>query len=212
MSDKLRLFIGLRVSMATLARLTEVRDALARDAESADVAVRWLAPASYHVTLGFLGWSRPEVIEAVRDRVGAALAGVRGFSIQARGLGAFPSVDAARVVWAGFEESRPLGDLAARVRDAAGSLGFEAEARPFHPHVTLGRIRKVADLSGLLVRYAEQSFSGTSVDSVILFESIMKSSGSEYVERASWSLEAGSKSRKRHTEGLDPSLTDNEED
>jgi 2'-5' RNA ligase len=206
-SDKVRLFVGVRVSMEALAELTELRRTLARRADDAGLKVRWVAPATYHVTLAFLGWSRSEVVEPLRDRIGDALAGQRRFRFTGNGLGAFPRPDKARVVWAGVSDGGELAELAGRVGRAAGELGFAIDDRPFHPHVTLGRCRKVADLSELLLPYAEQAFSETSVESVILFESIMKSSGSEYVERASWGLEAASKDRKRQTDGLDPSLT-----
>ena len=211
MSDQLRLFVGVRVSMDTVARLRQTRSDLARAADEAEVAIRWVAPASYHVTLQFLGWARPPVVEALGDGVGEALSGVRGFRFAARGLGAFPEAGRARVVWAGLDDGGCLGQVAAKVGEATAALGFPREKRAYHPHVTLGRLKKVADVGPLLVPYAEQSFSETVVDSVILFESRMKSSGSEYVEVASWPLELPSKGAKRQTEGLDPSLKHRED-
>lgn len=212
MSDQLRLFVGVRVSMETVAGLREARAGLARAADDAGIAIRWVAPASYHVTLQFLGWARPPVVSALRDRIGEALAGARGFRFTTRGVGAFGSATGARVVWAGIDDGGRLGEVAVRVAGATATLGFEADKRPYHPHVTLGRLKKLADVTELLVPYAEQNFSETVVGSVILFESHMKSSGSEYVEVASWQLESASKGGKRQTEGLDPSLKQHRED
>ncbi len=207
--EKMRLFVGVKVSMATLGELAEVRDALAPAADGGGLRVRWVAPASYHVTLKFLGWTRPAVVEALRDRVGEALAGRRAVRFRVGGLSAFPEPERARVVIANIAEGAgALTELAAAVEGAAVDLGFEREHRPFHAHVTLGRLKEVADVSTLLVPFAEQSFSETLVESVTLFESIMKSSGSEYVGQASWALEGGSKGRRRQTEQVEPRSTE----
>lgn len=210
-SDGVRLFAGVRVSMATVQALTEARQKLVVAAEAAGLQVRWVAPATYHITLKFLGWTRPETIEPLRDRIGRALGGRRRFRIRVVGGGAFPSPERARVVWAGIEDRTDgLTRLAQIVDDEAVGLGFAAEARPFHPHVTLGRTKEFADVSTVLVALSEQNFSETSVESVILFESAMKSSCSEYIERAVWPLEAASKGSKRQTSSLEPALTDDQ--
>jgi 2'-5' RNA ligase len=204
-----RLFIGVRVSMATVAALGEARRALIETAAAAGLRIRWAPPASYHVTLQFLGWTRPEAIEAIRDRVGRALATQRGCRVRTVGGGAFPEASRGRVLWAGVEDrTAGLARLAAAIRVETEALGYVPEKRAFHPHVTLGRAKEFADLSGMLVALAEQNFSETSVESVVLFESLMKSSGSEYHERAVWPLEGGSKASKRQTSSLEPALTD----
>jgi 2''-5'' RNA ligase len=43
------------------------------------------------------------------------------------------------VLWAGVEESPELRALFNGVEDALAPLGIGRDARPFHPHVTLGR-------------------------------------------------------------------------
>ena len=55
---------------------------------------------------------------------------------------AFPSLDKATVLWAGIEDPAPIHELAKRIEVAAEGLGFAAEIRPFHPHVTLARVRE----------------------------------------------------------------------
>ena len=68
-SNKARLFIGAKVSLATVNALGEAVTELEKHAAEANLKVRWVAPASYHVTLKFIGWTRPEVIDAIRDQV-----------------------------------------------------------------------------------------------------------------------------------------------
>jgi 2'-5' RNA ligase len=58
------------------------------------------------------------------------------------GLGCFPDARRARVLWAGLcGDVEALAALAAACEDALEDLGFAREARAFHPHVTIGRVK-----------------------------------------------------------------------
>jgi 2'-5' RNA ligase len=205
--DAKRLFVGVRPAMATVGELGEVAETLARRATAASVPIRWLAPATYHVTLKFLGWARPEVVPAVVDAVRAATASVAPFSFATARLGAFPSREKASVVWAGAEASA-LGRLATALEDACAPLGFAREKRPFHGHVTLGRLREPRTVSDVLLPFAEQVFSETRVQVVTIYESLTKSTGSEYLSVAKIELEAPNPSEKRQTRPLERSPQD----
>jgi len=199
-----RLFVGVRVSLATVQALDEAVHEMRRT-WSGERRVRWVSPASYHVTLKFLGWTRPEVAFALRDRLATATAGLRAFELETRRVGAFPGLERARVLWAGVDEvgAARLGELAGRVERAAEELGFAREERAFHPHVTLARLPSPIDVRELVSRCSEQMFRLSWVDSVVLFESKMKSSGSEYEEKARWPLDGDSKPPRRHTGPVD---------
>ena len=199
----MRLFIGARVSLATVRALDDAVQAMRR-VEGA-VSPRWVAAATYHVTLKFLGWSRPEAVEALRDRVGAALRGVRAVEIECRGLGAFPSAEKARVMWAGIDPAggARLGEMVEKIETAVGELGFPREKRAWHGHVTLARVKAPADVRDLLAAVPEQVYRHSWVDSLVLFESQMKKDGSEYTEIASWPLESDSRAARRHTAAVE---------
>ncbi len=200
---KVRLFIGVRVSMGVVRDLTETVDKLRTSASEAGLKIRWVSPANYHVTMKFLGWARPEVVVALRDVVGSAVRGQREFSYRTAKLGAFPDQGKARVLWAGVEaDGGRLSALTKLIDEATASLGFSAEKREFHAHVTIGRIRKFADCQSLLLPYAEQAYRETFVQSLVLFESVNKSGGYEYQARAEWPLEGRSKGSKRQTKPL----------
>ena len=198
-----RLFVGVKVSLATVNALSGAVEALARRATTAGVRVRWLAPATYHVTLRFLGWTRPEAIEALRDRLREVAAAHKPFELVTRRLGAFPRPGAARVVWAGVEDgSGQLAALASAMEAMAVDLGYRAEARAFQPHVTLGRLADPADVANALLPLAEQDFSRSRVDAAILFDSVTKSKGFEYEAIVAARLEGHSKPQKRQTDTL----------
>ena len=106
-------------------------------------SVRWTRISGIHLTLKFLG----DVAEGDLSELEVALAQAGQwhvpFTCTVGGLGCFPGVRKPRVVWIGVRE--PTGSLAALQRDIDESLapfGFQPEKRGFHPHLTLGRIKR----------------------------------------------------------------------
>jgi len=178
-----RLFAGIRVSVATANALAGAAETLARRARDSGLDIRWVAPVSYHLTLKFLGWTREAAIGAIVDGLEAAAETTPRFTIRCTRLGGFPSLEKSAVVWAGIEEqSGALGELAKRIETAVARLGFEPEARAFHPHVTIGRLRETRPVRDVVLPLSEQMFGDTRVDALTLFESETKSSGSLYKE------------------------------
>lgn len=178
-----RLFVGVRVSVQTANDLAACAETLARRATDARVDIRWEQPANYHVTLKFLGWTRDDAIGAVRDALDDAASGAQTFSFRTERLGAFPALERASVVWAGAT-SDALTALAAKIENGVAELGFVRDKRPFHPHVTIGRVRETRPVREVVLPLAEQVFGETRLDAIILFESETKSTGS--VHREIW--------------------------
>src|SRR6478752_2369837 len=107
------------------------------------IGARWTTRAQWHLTLQFLG-TRVDL-----DEASAALAKVRGAALRVRlgGIGGFPSERRANVVWLGvIEGARELSTVAAAVGEAMAPLVPTTDARAFHPHLTLARLTRPADL------------------------------------------------------------------
>jgi 2'-5' RNA ligase len=145
---------------------------------------RWTTREQWHLTLQFLG------AHVDLDAAADALASVRGAPPRVRlgGIGGFPNSRSANVVWLGVTEgARALAQLAASVREAMVALAGRPSGaeRTFHPHLTLARLGRLADL-----RAAEESRAcarvGPSwvVDRVVLFESVTAPTGARYRARA----------------------------
>jgi 2'-5' RNA ligase len=181
-----RLFVGVRVAVATANELAACAETVARRANDRGIDIRWVPPASYHVTLKFLGWTRDDAIAAVRDALDDVACGAERFAFRVERLGAFASLDRANVVWAGVTGSGgdPFGALATRIDDAMAALGFPREKRAFHAHVTLGRLKETRAVREVVLPMAEQMFGSTDTEAILLFESETKSSGSVYRELA----------------------------
>jgi RNA 2',3'-cyclic 3'-phosphodiesterase len=211
-----RLFLGVRVSVATANALAQCAEQLARRAKDAGLDVRWLAPTSYHVTLKFLGWVRIDAIPAIRDAATKAIAGTQPFRFRTSRLGAFGSLEQANVIWAGVEASEPMMKLATSIDRAMSELGFAIESRRFIAHVTLGRLGETRPVRDVVLPMSEQMFSETRVEHVTLYESETKSGGSVHKEIAKIGFDRAEiepiRSQNRQTEPLDLGDTDNETD
>ena len=119
-----RLFVALELPQPLQQRLADLPMALP--------GLRRVPPKQLHVTLYFIG------DRAQPDDVRDALAEVRSppVALTLQGTGRWPGV-----LWAGVKQEAALTALQQRVTQALGSCGLEPEARPFRPHITLGRFR-----------------------------------------------------------------------
>jgi 2'-5' RNA ligase len=165
-----KLFVGVRVAVPVANALAGCAETLARRARDAGLDIRWVAPINYHLTLKYLGWTREETVPAVRAAVAAAVGGTPRLSFKTSRLGAFKSLEKASVLWAGASDDGALVKLAAAIDRATAALGFPAETRPLHPHITMGRIREPKAIKDVILPLAEQMFGDTKIESVTLFE------------------------------------------
>ena len=104
-------------------------------------AFRWVAPESLHLTLRFLGGVESDRLEALAADLRALR--VEPFEVALERLGTFGRGTAVRVVWLGLAAGGDhLNRLAGEVERHCSARGFEPEARPYNPHLTLARSRQ----------------------------------------------------------------------
>ena len=155
-------------------------------------AIRWVAPEGMHLTLKFLGEIPVDRAESVGLSLEAAVIGVHQFCLPLGGFGAFPNSRRPKVIWVGCESPSNLQLLYRQVEDQMGADGFPNETRAFHPHLTLGRLRRNADSSQLrrLAGLLEQLdvADEVSVRSVELMQSELTRAGANYTVRKSVEL------------------------
>ena len=150
---KSNLFFALRLSEVASAAIH--RDAQQWQGAAQPGAAKWHAPGDYHVTLKFLGAHEPCEIDAFAGLIGDKIAREwakdeqGAIPMELAGAGAFPSLQAPRVLWAGVLCSKALAELAARIDEACAELGVPLEERKYKPHVTLARVRDTRGKSAL---------------------------------------------------------------
>ncbi|HVN86944.1 MAG TPA: RNA 2',3'-cyclic phosphodiesterase [Candidatus Binatia bacterium] len=177
-TERVRTFVAVDLETAAHAALVRLKAELAR----AGGDVRWVRDDGLHATMKFLGSVAAARLGDVRSAVARAVSSLARFTMRVRGLGAFPSIERPRVLWVGID-APPLIDLARAVDGALVALGFPPEARPFHPHITLGRVRGHRGwnvLARAIERHWNDDFGVSSVDRVTVYRSELRRGGSIY--------------------------------
>ncbi|HIE43476.1 MAG TPA: RNA 2',3'-cyclic phosphodiesterase, partial [Candidatus Omnitrophica bacterium] len=146
--------------------------------------VKWVNSKDLHITLKFLGGIEQEKVETISEKLNRGLDGFLPFTFTIGEIGSFPSLESPKVIWIGVEKNRErVVELAEKVEELLKTLGFSHERRPFHPHLTLGRIRsrkQIGELIRKLKSLKIPEFRPVEVERVILFQSILKPEGPEY--------------------------------
>ena len=154
----------------------------------------WLRPES-HVTLHFFEELQDERIPVVVEAIVEATRGIPPFEVEIRGVGAFPSIQHPRVIWAGLGEGfGAVISLEDRLEKVLSSRGFGFEHRQFVPHLTLARIRNARTATHIHHFLSDpenvgRTWARTRVTSLDLKESELLPSGARHTTRRTVSLE-----------------------
>lgn len=123
-----------------------------------DDDLRWTAVEQWHVTLAFLPSVPEAVLPELTERLRRAAGRRRVESARIVGAGAFPRAARATVVWAGVSSEGPeLARLASGCRAAARRAGLGVAEGRFRPHLTLARLPRPRDVSGVVARLSDYS-------------------------------------------------------
>ncbi|MFA5167627.1 MAG: RNA 2',3'-cyclic phosphodiesterase [Candidatus Omnitrophota bacterium] len=142
--------------------------------------VRWVEPRQVHLTLHFFGPVPAKEIELIHlfSKKVASLFSPLELNIDR--IGGFPSLERPDVIWLGIVEyAGRLLSLQRAIQGEVRTLGFKIETRPFHPHATIGRVkRRTGDLGPLLakVRFELPSPAKTA-DHIVLYQSHCRPEG-----------------------------------
>lgn len=101
---------------------------------------RWVHPLDYHITLQFLGDTKPDQLNAVVEALQTAVSQISPMELSLNGFGTFGQRLTPRILWAGVGGNiSGLEALLHRVFEATKPLGFRTEDRPYRPHITLAK-------------------------------------------------------------------------
>ena len=174
--EPVRAFFAVDLPESVRKEVAEVTEGLRRELPR---GLRLPSDEGLHLTLKFLGDVPRGALPRLLARATARLRSEQPFAVSLAGLGAFPNARAARVLWIGVGEGGArLAKLARKLEAAARGVGAPRERRPFHAHLTIGRLREPRRVP--LERLPVPSGSGFSVEEVVLYESRLSSSGATY--------------------------------
>ncbi len=193
----MRLFVAIDIP-------DEIRQRIARYVEGVRgfaPDARWVKPDTFHVTLKFLGETKPETV----DELKRALSEIRHdkFDIHFANSGFFPTARNARVFWAGVEAPEFLPQLAAKVDESCSRFGFERERNELKPHLTLARAGRSSGnphqrggapypvfklLADRIAPMPAPEFGTMTAQAFFLYESKLSPGGAQYTKIARFQL------------------------
>ena len=149
-------------------------------------AIRWTRLENLHLTVEFFGATEPARIPELEAALAAAAARAAPFALRWSDWGTFGPPRQPRVLWLGGL-APGLAELHEAVAAALRAAGWTPEARPFAPHLTLGRIGRLKNARVFRETLAETPagiLPAQAVRELILYES----AAGRYVPLARWPL------------------------
>jgi 2'-5' RNA ligase len=164
----------------------DVRAGIARTAErirrEARMSASWVEPDNYHITLRFLGDIDPSSTVRLKGFAADAAGECGAFSIAFREIGAFPSVDRARVLWIGGRAPEGFRALVESLNRVLADLGFPDEPKPAVAHATIARLKGAPDreLGRMIEAIGALALRDCTPDHLLLMQSELTPRGARY--------------------------------
>ena len=108
---------------------------------------------------------------------------MQSFSIRFEQTGIFTTQGQPRVLWIGINDlSSRLAELHAHLEEESARVGFAKETRPFHPHLTIARLRQADNARALAAVHKQMEFDPVeiAVAELLVIRSELSSEGSKY--------------------------------
>lgn len=178
MQERKRLFIGTFVKAG---KLLELYPQIISEF-SGILDGKWVEQWNLHFTYHFLGEVPAAIIPELLKEINPFLVEYSN-PISLNGLGCFPNQYKPRVLFVNlFSANNLLEKLQNDMRNALSKLRFDLDERPFHPHLTLARIKYVHRSAFIkeLEKYKKADFGEVNSFRIELIESMLTSSGPLY--------------------------------
>jgi 2'-5' RNA ligase len=175
----IRSFIAFDIDSETVIKhLTEIQKTLVNT--GADL--KMVQPQNIHVTMRFLGNIPPNMVDSIHEQMEKV--SFTPFEIELRGLGAFPTLRYARVVWVGIKKgAEKLTDIFNQLEPRLHGLGFKPDPKGFSPHLTIARVksgRNKTELICTIQEFEDYQFGVIKGSSLRLKKSVLTPKGPIY--------------------------------
>lgn len=177
-SESHRIFIGIALPELLKRALGEVQHAFKLRA----VKGKWPSPDYFHVTLKYIGTTEIERINEITQVIAHAVSESSPLQLTLGGCASFgfktsEGAVSLRILYQAIESDAFLNTLYANVEAALDTLGIAKEARPYTPHITLGKDVKMTHFAyenlGIdrLTESTPPADEGIMVDTIHVFKS-----------------------------------------
>jgi 2'-5' RNA ligase len=184
----MRIFVSINLTPETKKQLLDVQEKIRLSLTGKEPgAMRWEAPDKLHITLFFIGDITPAKLNEVKNVLNSLEYSAGKLSLNMSSIGGFPNLRSPRVIFANIKDDGKLVKLANEIHSEMTDIGFNSD-KPFHPHITLGRIKRDRKVS--LTKLSEINFNiEFETDAFYLMESKLKPTGSVYSKRERFELQ-----------------------
>ena len=179
----MRLFVAVDIDDGTRAQLEAARSAIQAVVNEAPrpARVTWVKSGIAHVTMRFIGETPEHVLRIIQEALASVT--ILPFDVTWQAVGTSGGMRHPRVIWlAPTSGLDAFTQLAAHVNAQLDPVIGPGDARPFRPHLTLGRVREAGRgvewtraLAG-----ARLTPTVTRVDHVTLYQSRLSPHGPTY--------------------------------
>ncbi len=178
----IRAFIAVEIDQPNKQKLSQLISTL----KQANADVKWVNENQMHLTLKFLGNIEKNRVQEISNTLKSIANKASAFNIHLSKISAFPNMHKPRVIWLGIDKG------VENLKNLASKLGSRQEKREFKPHLTLGRVKSLKNISQLTKLISETSFESDgniSITKLILFQSTLTPKGAIYTSLAKLSLQ-----------------------
>jgi len=143
----------------------------------------WSRDANLHLTIKFLGEIPRTSVPDISTAASRAVVDMAPFPIRLEQTGSFPRGAQPRVLWIGISDPfGKLSELHAHLENESANVGFDKDSRPFHPHLTVARLREPRHARTLAAAHKDLEFEPVEIDvsELLVIRSELGSEGSKY--------------------------------
>ncbi len=169
-----RIFIAIKIKPGNILvdTFNTLKDLMKND------RIWWVSLENMHLTLKFIGDLEEEKIEILKEEL-CKISSVDNFKVQIKGIKIFiKNRKEPRVIFTSVEKSEELYNLVKEIEVCLNNAGIKLADKKFVPHITLGRIKQLSDIS--ILDGIIEVFQDEYCKEFILYESTLTPKGSIY--------------------------------
>jgi len=179
----MKTFIGIKIPDSIQTAIYDTQTKL-RETLGHAPKISWAKKENLHITLLFLG----NLDDEKRDRGWSQLRQIDFSKIDPNlaitCMGLFDSDKNPKTIWIGTQNfEKNLNAIYNQTTTIFGDLGVKIDSKPFIPHITIGRIRFIKNITSLMDfihTHETESFGKFLIDTITLFESQTTPDGPQY--------------------------------
>ena len=180
MSETWRVFCAIDLPPDLKQKLADHANRLRQEVQ---VKASWTRPDNVHLTIKFLGNIAAANVARLSQAATRATQSLPPFNLTAEHCGVFPTHGPPRVLWIGVSDPEgKLMRLHAQLEEECAIAGFPIEARPFHPHLTIARLRHSTNARTLGAAHRSLDFEPSEIKAseLLVIRSELGEAGSKY--------------------------------